>query len=324
VISTSPLRYPGGKARFTDWIWRSIEHSGGEPQLFAEPFCGGCGVAIALLKRRAVREIALNDADPLVASFWQVVFGKSKKNRADINWLISQIEESPLDITTWRGVKASIPGSIREAAFKCLYLNRTSFNGIIYQSGPIGGWGQIKNTLGVRFNRPKLINRINELYELRDHVVEVSCVDWKPFCESVRTRPGVYLYLDPPFFHKANQLYGMAFDEREHERLRDYLSVLDSPWMLSYDDAPEVRSLYSNDSGIAGVVVDQTYSAHPVGGASFVGRELFFSNRKLPKAKRRVRIQPTDFLSRRTAVLGMTRTGKSNTVKTTVSAVALH
>lgn len=34
-------------------------------------------------------------------------------------------------------------------------------------------------------------------------------------------------------------------------------------------------------------------------------------------------IQPADFLARRTAVLGMTRTGKSNTVKTTVSAVAL-
>lgn len=36
-----------------------------------------------------------------------------------------------------------------------------------------------------------------------------------------------------------------------------------------------------------------------------------------------VMVQPTDFLARRTAVLGMTRTGKSNTVKTTVSAVAL-
>jgi hypothetical protein len=37
----------------------------------------------------------------------------------------------------------------------------------------------------------------------------------------------------------------------------------------------------------------------------------------------KVLVQPTDFLARRTAVLGMTRTGKSNTVKTTVSAVAL-
>lgn len=37
----------------------------------------------------------------------------------------------------------------------------------------------------------------------------------------------------------------------------------------------------------------------------------------------KVLIQPADFLARRTAVLGMTRTGKSNTVKTTVSAVAM-
>lgn len=36
-----------------------------------------------------------------------------------------------------------------------------------------------------------------------------------------------------------------------------------------------------------------------------------------------VKIQPSDFLARRTAVLGMTRTGKSNTVKTTVASVAM-
>jgi len=36
-----------------------------------------------------------------------------------------------------------------------------------------------------------------------------------------------------------------------------------------------------------------------------------------------VRISPADFLARRTAVLGMTRTGKSNTVKTTVASVAM-
>ncbi|WP_052732764.1 ATP-binding protein [Hymenobacter terrenus] len=46
-------------------------------------------------------------------------------------------------------------------------------------------------------------------------------------------------------------------------------------------------------------------------------------HRRLPADLVTVQIQPTDFLARRTAVLGMTRTGKSNTVKTTVSAVAL-
>lgn len=40
-------------------------------------------------------------------------------------------------------------------------------------------------------------------------------------------------------------------------------------------------------------------------------------------AQVKVMVQPTDFLARRTAVLGMTRTGKSNTIKTAVAAVAM-
>ncbi|MDX1916246.1 MAG: DUF87 domain-containing protein [Methylophilus sp.] len=46
-------------------------------------------------------------------------------------------------------------------------------------------------------------------------------------------------------------------------------------------------------------------------------------HRKTQKDLVPVTIQPTDFLARRTAVLGMTRTGKSNTVKTTVAAVTM-
>jgi hypothetical protein len=58
-----------------------------------------------------------------------------------------------------------------------------------------------------------------------------------------------------------------------------------------------------------------------------IGSVRYTSTARLHRGKDEPRvdvlIQPTDFLARRTAVLGMTRTGKSNTVKTTVSAVAL-
>lgn len=58
-----------------------------------------------------------------------------------------------------------------------------------------------------------------------------------------------------------------------------------------------------------------------------IGSIRYTSTARLHRGKNEqkvdVLIQPTDFLARRTAVLGMTRTGKSNTVKTTVSAVAL-
>lgn len=285
MISTSPLRYPGGKARFTDFIWEAIVASGETADIFAEPFCGGAGAAIALLEAGKVKRIALNDVDPLVASFWKVVFGKSRKTSHDINWLIGKIESADLSIAEWKRQKALEPRSVREAAWKCLYLNRTSFNGILYKAGPIGGWEQKNRTLDVRFNPEKLVKKLYALYERREQVERVDGVNWRKFCSYFRDSKIAYLYLDPPYYHRAEQLYGFLFDDETHRSMRDYLIGIETPWMLSYDDAHEVRGLYAGLEGIDGRVIDQTYSTHPMGGSSFVGRELFFSNRVLPVKK---------------------------------------
>ena len=56
-----------------------------------------------------------------------------------------------------------------------------------------------------------------------------------------------------------------------------------------------------------------------------IGTVRYTSANPLQRAEKdqvAVEIQPLDFLARRTAVFGMTRTGKSNTVKTTVASVA--
>jgi DNA adenine methylase len=242
------------------------------------------------LESGKVPAIALNDFDKLIAAFWTVVFGKSRirGSRHDINWLIRKVEDTELTIGLWKEVKSSKPQSIREAAWKCLFLNRTSFNGILYKAGPIGGWKQENRKLDVRFNRQRIVNRLNELFELRDQVLSVSNEGWKTTCDRYAQIEGAYLYLDPPYYHKAEQLYGHIFDHEAHLTLRNHLSSLNVPWMLSYDDAQEVRTLYNHLDGIDGRVIDQTYSAHPVGGASFIGRELFYSNRELPAHHQRL------------------------------------
>ncbi|SOY39572.1 hypothetical protein CBM2592_A10103 [Cupriavidus taiwanensis] len=94
-------------------------------------------------------------------------------------------------------------------------------------------------------------------------------------------------YLDPPYFHKAEQLYGHIFDETEHEQLRDFLQDCPQPWLLSYDDAQEVRDLYAEVTTKARVI-DNSYSTHPLGGCSFIGRELVYTNMaRLPAAAKR-------------------------------------
>lgn len=59
----------------------------------------------------------------------------------------------------------------------------------------------------------------------------------------------------------------------------------------------------------------------------FIGNLRYTSTNRLQKinneASVKVNVYPADFLARRTAVFGMTRTGKSNTVKTAISAVSL-
>ncbi len=57
----------------------------------------------------------------------------------------------------------------------------------------------------------------------------------------------------------------------------------------------------------------------PIGTVRYTSTDRL--HRQKEEEKVRVSIQPTDFLSRRTAVFGMTRTGKSNMVKQTISVV---
>lgn len=276
AYTRSILRYPGGKTRFAPFIQEALGLNKARVRVFAEPFCGGAGVAISLLEAGQVDSIALNDSDPLIAALWRVVFSD------DAQWLAEQIGVVPLNVDEWKRLKASTPTNDRDLALKALYLNRTSFNGILHKSGPLGGWGQTKRTLDVRFPRERLATRILQLSELRDRVRPVRCLDWRSFVDELKHDDGVFFYFDPPYFHKAEQLYGHYFDLDEHIAFRDFLNELTVPWLLSYDDASEIRELYK-PLKVTARVIDSTYSAHPIGGASFVGRELFFSNmKKLP------------------------------------------
>ena len=269
----SPLRYPGSKARFAKFIERALRLNGLRGGLFIEPFCGGASVSIALMEAGVVSEIALNDADPAIAAYWDTVFSPTQAK-----WLAGQVLTVPLTLEEWDRQKRLRPANTREAALRCLYLNRTSFNGILQaRSGPIGGRSQKNRTLGVRFNREALAKRILELAEFSHRVIAVDGDHWSPFMTRLMGDRSTVFYFDPPFYHKAEGLYTHHFDENEHRQLRDTLRRCSTPWLLSYDDAPEVRSLYGGlDLGAR--MIDSTYSTHPIGGGSFVGRELLYTN----------------------------------------------
>jgi DNA adenine methylase len=52
------------------------------------------------------------------------------------------------------------------------------------------------------------------------------------------------LYLDPPYYKAGRYLYFNSYKESDHAIIKDNILRLKAPWVVSYDDVPEIRRLY--------------------------------------------------------------------------------
>jgi|GEM_PF-1257236 len=118
--------------------------------------------------------------------------------------------------------KKSSPTNIRDMALKCLYLNRTSFSGVLHPSaGPIGGQAQAKWTIGCRFNREKLSRRILELSKLSNRVKAITCQPWLRVCQKWQRTSNTLLYLDPPFVEVLHLFSDLDYKQEFNKLVRD-------------------------------------------------------------------------------------------------------
>lgn len=276
VTVLSPLRYPGAKRRLFKNISTFLESSGIRPGLFVEPFAGGAGVSLQLLGSGMTEKVALGDLDPLVASFWKVLF-------FDTEWLLNQLEDLEVSVDTWKRFKGSEYDSDRKRALACLFLNRTSFSGILAAgAGPIGGYEQRSDyKIDCRFNRKMLARRIRLISTYRDRIDFVDCLDWKETTLRAmeHKKDSLFFYFDPPFFRKAHRLYRHYFEDADHKKLRDFLCTFRGDWLLSYDDAESFRKLYDGPS-FQYSDVKTLYSASTINGRG-AGNEVLVTNVKI-------------------------------------------
>lgn len=274
----SPLRYPGAKRWMSDYISRSIDRNNLLPALFVEPCAGGASVALAQLAAGLVEKVVLNDRDPLIAAFWRTLF-------FDTDWLVDKVSNSEVTLAEWCRLKAQQPTTVRGLAWKCLFLNRTSFSGVLTdRAGPVGGKKQASEfKIGCRFNKETLIRRIRGVAIYRKRVAHVWNLPWKSAIARVTQmqatgklpKTSLY-YLDPPFYEKGNTLYRHYFDHSHHVALRDFLLTFDEPWILSYDACPDIFDLY-REGGFRASNVNLVYTASQKAKRS-TGREIIVSN----------------------------------------------
>jgi DNA adenine methylase len=238
--NASPLRYPGGKWRLARFFERLIDLNYQQPPVYVEPYAGGASLALSLLFAGKVSEIHLNDLDPAIHAFWYCVLRHHRL-------FSTLVERTPVTAHEWERQKTIYAQGLRAGrfalGFATFFLNRTSYSGIL-NGGMIGGKAQ-KGTckIDARFNRAELVRRIGEVagFEKKIHL---SCEDATSCLSAYRHRRGVLCYLDPPYYRAGRHLYLNAYRPADHAAVREWLLKLKSPWVVSYDDVPEIRSLY--------------------------------------------------------------------------------
>jgi DNA adenine methylase len=274
-------------------IKEALEINNLKPEFYVEPFVGGGSVALHLLQNQMVNKVILIDRDPWISGFWQTVF-------FDTDWLLDQIESIPITLENWLNFRHSRPEGTREQALTCLFLNRTSFSGILEEHvGPLGGRAQTSPyKIDCRFRRDTLTQRIQNISTHKDHVYAVWNLDWKDAIHRISqeqltgkiSKDSIFYYLDPPFFEAADKLYRFYFNQSEHISLRDFLKNLQSPWILSYDFTEQVNELYGQiiETGTNGTKHRQVEFLYTLATLPKrrKGQEVLISNlEKLPEPK---------------------------------------
>ena len=242
----SPLRYPGGKRQLVPFVIEVLKLNGLAPlELFIEPFAGGAAVSLHLLATGTADHVVLAERDPLLYAFW-----RQACYNADV--LADDVLNADVTLEEWHRLRENPGRSLRERAYACLFLNRTSYSGILHaRAGPIGGQRQATAyTIDCRFPRQELADRIRRIGKLTEEgrILRVMPHDFEASIREAEDSFGhldrLY-YLDPPFYDKGSRLYRLPFCRADHERLAEVLAGLVQPWVLSYDYHPEIVDLYA-------------------------------------------------------------------------------
>lgn len=240
----SPLRYPGGKSVLSGYVASLIDVLGIRNVTYVEPYAGGAGVALRLLKDRKVSKAVINDYDPDVFAFWNSAVNDSAS-------FLERFDRAEPTIEEWHRQKRIIadPASELDRGFAFFFLNRTNRSGVL-NGGVIGGLKQNgRYKVSARYNKASLRRKLEFLGEHVDSI-EVRNEDGRAVVERFVGFPEAFIYADPPYVEKGGSLYMNALDDERHRELGNLLNNhADSHWMLTYDDTALIRELYGERYG---------------------------------------------------------------------------
>jgi len=235
----SPLRYPGGKSKALKNIIPQIPS---DIQEYREPFVGGGSVFLAVKQKFGdqLKRYWINDLNYDLYCFWYYA-------QKDIEILVQEVEIIKQQYKNGKELfnyfkNEDIKLSEFDRAVRFFILNRITFSGTVDS----GGYSQ--QAFEKRFTDSS-ISRLCELSPILQNTssVYITHGDYEKLL--FKEGGNVFIFLDPPYLSATkSKLYGSKGNLHtgfDHERFAQSMYRCQHRWLITYDDSPEIRKLFS-------------------------------------------------------------------------------
>jgi len=238
VPQRSLFRYPGGKTWFVPCFRRWIKTLAAKPRCLVEPFAGGGIISLTALFENLVDRVLMVELDEQVAAVWQAIVD------GDSEWLAKRIIEFDITRESVLAEIQTLRHSTRELAFQTILRNRTLHGGILAEGSRFVNYGENGKGIRSRWYPQTLAARLRNLSFVRSRI-DFLRVDGLEVLSENADRSDAIFFIDPPYTaggkRAGHRLYRCF--ELDHERLFQICESLRGDFLMTYDNAEEVKAM---------------------------------------------------------------------------------
>jgi DNA adenine methylase len=264
VPHRSPFRYPGGKTWLVPRIRQWLKSLKPRPQELAEPFAGGAIVGLTSLFEGLADRLVLVEKDQDVSSVWDVLINGEARKLGDA------IVNFDFSADAVREVLASNPTTVFDRAFVTILRNRVQRGGILAAGASLIKKGENGKGMASRWYPVTLRNRIEAIFRTRRNMSFILG-DGIEFIRYNSHRSETAFFIDPPYTVAGRRLY--THSDIDHEALFDLASRIRGDFLMTYDNAEEIRRLAAK-FGFQTELVAMKNTHHEIMNELLVGRNL--------------------------------------------------
>ena len=258
VPQRSPLRYPGGKTWLVPHIRAWLRSRRTAPKLLLEPFAGGAITSLTAVMEGLTERCLMAELDRDVAAFWHAAL----RHGAELCRRVQGFDPTRRNIET---LAHSRPVDVVDRGFRTLVLNRTRRGGILAPGASLTRAGENGKGVASRWYPDTLVGRLQKISSHADRIAFCE-TDGMVFLDAflfAARRSHAAVFVDPPYTaggkRAGKRLY--AHHGVDHVRLFAMLAESGVDFLMTYDSAPEIRSLVG-ECGFRAVQVTMRNTHH--------------------------------------------------------------